>query len=1263
MTDRLLKAHLEPLARDSQRWQLWRGLAVCWVVIGLAAQPAILLQHFAGWYSPLTFFALIFAAAVSAVIVAWRYRARPLDYQALARQIERENPQLHALLLTAVEQQPLSPTGELNYLQQRVVLDALLQYRQSAWGERIARRYSIALGQQWAGLGFLFIALFALRPHFTFTHVSELWAGADRSNGVSVTPGDTSLERGSALVVLARFDGKLPVEAQLVVNPVNENEQNIPLTKNLADPVFGGGVPQVHGDLKYHIAYSSGRTKDYTVTVFDYPRLNHADATIDYPAYTGLPEKTIKDTRRVSAVEGSSLAYSFFLNKPVVSAKWVAKGEPAISLTADATNATIYHTALKLDESHRYTLVLVDDAGRTNKLPPEFVLDALKNRPAEVKIDSPRGDQRVSSLEEMNFSAEATGEFGLHSYGIAYTLADGETKSVELGQGGKPGEKRQFNYVLPLESIGAQPDQLLSYYVWANDTGPGGQTRSNASDIFFAEIKPFDEIFREAQTPSGGANQGGQQGGQQGNQSERLADLEKDILTATWNIKRRETDAKPSVKYKDDVGVVRDSQQQALEQLGAMRERSADPQSQGLMNAVEKEMNNASGQLGQAANKNSTAPLPAALASEQSAYQAILKLSAREYQVARGQNQGGRGGARAQRQIDQLDLQQNADRYQTERQASSPQNTPQQREQLQVASRLKDLAKRQQDLNARLREVQAALQEARTPQERADLQEQLKRLTEEQRDMLADVDELRQRMDNAENQSQMSQQRQQLDQTRSEVQQAAESLGQNAVSQALTSGTRAQNELQQLQDDVRKMNSGQFADDMRRMRNDATQLSQNEQDLEKKMNDLADDQKLAETDEQRQQRLDLAAQFLQQRNGVSNLVDRMKQVSEQSETAEPLLSSQLYDTLRQTELDQLNNSLDTTSEYVRRGFVRQAQPAEQPARKNIDELKDGVDRAAAGILGDGTEALKLAQQELRQLSEQLNQGQSENTNGVGTNRANRAAAGQGEQLASNQQAGSENNQTAGQNGQPGQNGTGQRGDGENQSGQAANQQAENQDGQGNGGGQGQAGQGGNGQRRGGQAQSGQAGNQQAGNENGQGNGGQNGQRGQGGQGGDEQGQAQGGQLASANDAQNGETGRGRGGEVNGGNGAHGLGGLNRGTSQYNGPLTGDDYVQWSDGLRDVEEMVDLPDVSTEVAQIRERARALRMDYKRSGKRPDWAVITTQLSAPLAEVRERVDEELLKRQSKDALVPLDRDPVPPKYSDQVKRYYEQLGKNN
>jgi hypothetical protein len=114
---------------------------------------------------------------------------------------------------------------------------------------------------------------------------------------------------------------------------------------------------------------------------------------------------------------------------------------------------------------------------------------------------------------------------------------------------------------------------------------------------------------------------------------------------------------------------------------------------------------------------------------------------------------------------------------------------------------------------------------------------------------------------------------------------------------------------------------------------------------------------------------------------------------------------------------------------------------------------------------------------------------------------------------------------------------------------------------------------------------------------------------------------------------------------------------------YWDPILGEGYVDWSDRLRAVEEMIDVPELRTDVNRIRDRARALRLDYKKLGKKPDWAVVETQISTPLAEIRTRVDEELQKRQSKDALVPLDRDPVPTKYSELVRRYYEQLGKSD
>jgi hypothetical protein len=95
-------------------------------------------------------------------------------------------------------------------------------------------------------------------------------------------------------------------------------------------------------------------------------------------------------------------------------------------------------------------------------------------------------------------------------------------------------------------------------------------------------------------------------------------------------------------------------------------------------------------------------------------------------------------------------------------------------------------------------------------------------------------------------------------------------------------------------------------------------------------------------------------------------------------------------------------------------------------------------------------------------------------------------------------------------------------------------------------------------------------------------------------------------------------------------------------------------------LRDIEEMLDDPQLRGEVARIRDRARELRSEAQRHAKEPDWERVQKLVAEPLVELQVRLAEELAKRESPDALVPLDRDPVPRQYSDLVRRYYERLG---
>ena len=80
----------------------------------------------------------------------------------------------------------------------------------------------------------------------------------------------------------------------------------------------------------------------------------------------------------------------------------------------------------------------------------------------------------------------------------------------------------------------------------------------------------------------------------------------------------------------------------------------------------------------------------------------------------------------------------------------------------------------------------------------------------------------------------------------------------------------------------------------------------------------------------------------------------------------------------------------------------------------------------------------------------------------------------------------------------------------------------------------------------------------------------------------------------------------------------------------------------------------------EAARIRDRARGAREEYKRHATDPDPKALKEMVADPIRELRDRVAEEVRRRESPDSLVPIDRDPVPPRFTEGVRRYYERLG---
>ncbi len=1304
MNDDFLKNRLRRVVRRFQWVGLWRKLAVCWAVAALLALGLAWLQPQLGWKTSIIVPALLAGTLGVAVTLAIAHFLTPPDLRWVAKRIEKQHPELDGLLLTALQ---ASPAGtQPGYLQYRVIQEATARSQEQDWRDTVpALRLVVGQGVHLVALVCFGFALTFFKT-VTIHGESPRWVSAD---GVAVTPGDATIERGESLVVLARFGGALPPTVNLVVRQSGAAPRTIPLVKSLSDPVFGGSVAEVDADFTYRLEYRGQQTRDFAVKVFEHPKLLRSDVALTFPDYTKLPPKRIEDTRRVSAVEGTKLDFELQLNKPVKSAKLVSrdreKHEIVLQVASDRAVATLAgHVP---EKSRSYELQLVDAEDRPNKVSSPFVLDVQPNRPPELRLAAPRGDVRPSAIEEVQFEGSVFDDFGLTAYGLAYSIGGAEAKEIPLGRDGAAREKKAFAHLLKLEELGAKPDDLVSWYAWAEDVGPDGKPRRTNGDLYFGEIRPFDEIFRESQNMESGEPGGGMQAGE----AQKLTELQKQIINATWKLQR---DGRTG-RYDEDIKVVRESQEQALAQAESAAEEARSPRQQGLWKAVTQEMEKAIERL-KAAEKD-VASLGPALASEQGAYQALLRMQARETAVTRrNRQQGGGGGGRQgnQRQIDELDLKQAENRYETQRQARSPQN-PERREQLAVMNRLQELARRQQDLNERLKELQTSLQEAKTEEQREDIRRRLKRLEEEQRQMLADADELRQRMDRSQNQANLSEQRQQLDQTRDDLQRAADAAADGSVAQALASGTRAQRQLQEMRDDLRKQNSSEFAEDLREMRNEARELSRQQEELTQKLDQLASggNQPQRKSLSESGDRKELTDQLNEQKERMNRLVDKATQVSEQAENTEPLLSRQLYDSVRKLSQDDANTvkqarsdllnsgrltrdlyerlqrtaeseeggkSLDLTRELLRDGFLPQARQAGQGARTQIDDLRRGVERAAESVLGDDAEQLKLARSELDALTDQLQReiaqagGAPSRDGQPGGDQPGQRGQGQPRQAGTEpgQSGQRQPGQAGGEGEQPGQ----QPGQGENPSqrpGERSQQMAGTNPGQ-------QPGQ----QSPGGDQPGGQQPGEQPGQQGQQGSQGQQAQAGGGQQGGGQQegqpgqsespaaGERQRGQLADGRAQRGNQRGGGGGGGerygldlesvLNLGNQrAGGVGGWNDGRVNV-GPLTGDEFNRWAERLRDVGDLVETPEMRNALATALEQARQLRRDFRQDQKKPDWTVVQLKIVQPLVEVRNRVAEELARRDNRDSLAPIDRDPVPTRFAESVRRYYEELGKD-
>ena len=897
----------------------------------------------------------------------------PFDLRRLARRIEARFPDLQGRLLTALDLENRRAGEPAGYLEERLFQETLSHSTEHDWSEatrtRAEWRWPVAQGLAWLLLAMLGVHLQSIDSPNRIAAAG--YGAATPTLPVEVTPGDTEVEKGSKLIVEARFPELVPETATVELLDAATGEptgQSFPMRRSLDDPIFAAVVPSIDRPVRYRVVHGEGASEDFDVGVYELPRVERADVTVTPPKYAGQEPVTTRDVRKVTALQGSDVAFSLTVNHPVAMAELYGEDGKSIPLVASKENPQVLTATVRPDADRRYRVHLVDAADRVNAEPPWLTVKLRRNEPPKLELAFPGRDTEVSALEEVTLQGKVWDDLGLGKVGATVTVGE-RTETILLSEGGlKAKESHELSTLLALEDYDAQPNQLVSYHLWAEDIGPDGKTRRTESDLFFAEARDWEHEFRE------GVQQGEQSGEGKGNKSAELRHQQKEILNATWKVDR-EAGLRGIATQTADLKVVREGQQVVAKNVKAILEDVEDEQIRTALTAAGKKMDEAARFLA-SVPKTKEAGLSDAQAAERAAYQHLLAAEARETQVTQSKSSSsGKESASQQRQLMQLELKENENRYETERQAQK-ENTEQE-EDLEVLSRLKELARRQEALAEKIQELEAALKAAKDEQERDELERRLERLREEQQEMLRDVDDLLERMESEKNAERMNQQSEQLRTAREQVREAGEKLERQELTSAANSARRAQEDLDKVQEELREKAGQQFAEELREMRQEARELSEAEGRIGEQLDKAparAGAQERGKGEREKGEGIDrqkLSADLGAQKEKVESFLERMRKVSEQAEETEPALANTIYEAVRDARVESPVESLEQAARLTRYGAMAEAQEQERAAARAIDRLQKGVEEAAETVLGSEGEALRTAKKELDGLIESV----------------------------------------------------------------------------------------------------------------------------------------------------------------------------------------------------------------------------------------------------------------------------------------------------
>jgi hypothetical protein len=780
----------------------------------------------------------LLAALSCFAYAAWTMRRAPNDRR-VARFVEERVPELEDRVATAVEFGERFP-DERTPVVEGLLADAVTRLRSLDF-ERVVSPETIKRATLIAGLGaglLLIVAVAGRTPARRALDAVAFYVFPARLN-LEVQPGDAKVMAGESLQIRAQIRGGDKILTPILAVEEGPDRRTVEMAPSGKQDEFVLTLTGIQDAFTYRVSAGPSRSSAFNVRVLRPPHVKRVDLSYEYPSAIGLKDRVEEDGGDIYAPAGTTVRLRVLTDKPVASGEMVMAGGARLPFRV---NSDVLEATMKVAEDGSYRIALGDADGLRNPGDTEYFIRTLEDRPPEVRIIRPGGDQEVTRLQEVTIEARAEDDYGIGQFDLVYAVRGGRERAVPLKKGAA-GLAVSGSYTLYLEDLDVQPGDFVTYFARARDIGRGKKSTEARSDIFFLEVKPYEEEFVAAQS---------QMGGSPANETslQELAEAQKNIIVATWKLDRRALDGQSGRSQQDILQIARaqGELQSRTRGLADQMRSTGNPRGRGrggqpapvAANPGMEALIKAAAAMEHAKEELQALKTKAATPHEMEALNQLLKAIAEDrkrQQINTSQQQAsnGTGSNRSSRDLSSLFDRELRRQEETNYETPPAPEKRQQTQQSEALEKVRDLARRQQQLGQEQQDL-ANKQAQMSPEE---TKRQLERLTREQSELRQQAEELARDLAQSSQQGQGGSAKDMRDASE-QMRNAAAQLRRNDPKQASENSKRALDKLNDLESEMR----GGQPDERRRALGDMTlearQLADAQREIANESRRLAD---------------------------------------------------------------------------------------------------------------------------------------------------------------------------------------------------------------------------------------------------------------------------------------------------------------------------------------------------------------------------------------------------------------------------------------